>query len=400
MHKHVEIREPMAFKVDVKLKATFSILIFLGVLAFSLCLFKDAERAWQAYLLGLFYFTSLSVVGLFYVAIQFLTKSGWSVLVRRLFESLSAFLPIAAVLTVGLAFFGAPILYKWLQPEYVIKDPILQHKASYLNSTFFWIRLILFFGGWLLFKKLIVGSSLLLDRSKEASVLSCMVPKSVAYILFFALSYSFFSVDLIMSLEPHWFSTIFGVYLFGGTSQAFFALMILMTIFLVRGGYYNQMVNENHVHDLAKFMFGFTVFWAYIAFSQFMLIWYANLPEETLFFEHRMKGSWAVVSVLLIVLKFIVPFLALLPRWAKRDFNFLTIISLLILITQVLDLHWLIYPNFNEQHVLFSLWEILIFGGFLGLFGLSVTHFLSQNSLIPKHDPFLQESADHEIHYG
>ena len=158
--------------------------------------------------------------------------------------------------------------------------------------------------------------------------------------------------------------------------------------------------NENHVHDLAKFMFGFTVSWAYIAFSQFMLIWYANLPEETLFFEHRMRGSWAVVSVLLIVLKFIVPFLALLPRWAKRDFNFLTIISLLILITQVLDLHWLIYPNFNEHHVLFSLWDILIFGGFLGLFGLSVTHFLSQNSLIPKHDPFLQESADHEIHYG
>ena len=400
MHKHTEIREPIAFKVGVKLKATFAILMFLGVLAFSLCLFQDAQRAWQAYLLGLFYFTSLAVVGLFYVAIQFLTKSGWSVLIRRLFESLTAYLPAAAILMAVMALFGGPTLYKWLQPEYVAKDAILQHKAAYLNSTFFWVRLGLFFGGWILFKKLIVGSSLLLDHSKEDSVLSGMVPKSVAYILFFALSYSFFSVDLIMSLEPHWFSTIFGVYLFGGTSQAFFALMILMTIFLVRGGYYNQMVNENHVHDLAKFMFGFTVFWAYIAFSQFMLIWYANIPEETLFFEHRMRGSWAVVSVLLIVLKFVVPFLALLPRWAKRDFNYLTLISILVLMTQVLDLHWLIYPNFNEHHALFSLWDLLIFGGFLGLFGFTVTRFLSQNSLIPKYDPFLQESADHEVHYG
>lgn len=399
MHKHVELKSPKAFEASLRLKSILSAMIFVGLLAFIVCLMTDPVRAWQAYLSGLFYFVSLAAVALFYVAIQFLTKAGWSVLVRRIFESFTAYLPLGALLTFVLALFGGPTLYKWLQPAYVAQDALLLHKQAYLNPTFFGIRLLVFFGGWILFQKLIVGASVLQDKNGDKTLVNTIVPKCVAYIVFFALSYSFLTVDLIMSLEPHWFSTIFGVYLFGGTSQAFFALCILIAIYLIRGGYYQGLVNENHIHDMAKFMLGFTVFWAYIAFSQFMLIWYANLPEETIFFRHRMEGGWAIATVLLLVLKFVIPFLALLPRWTKRDFNFLSVICVLILVTQFMDLHWLIYPNFNDHEVLFSFWEVAIFAGFAGTFGIVVARFLSQNSLIPMNDVFLQESADHQVHY-
>ncbi len=399
MHNHVKVVAPKSFEPSLRLKSTLSAMIFVGAIVFIIGLMNVPERTWHAYLTALFYFTSLAVIGLFYVAIQFLTKAGWSVLVRRLFESLTAFLPAAAGFTIVMAIFGGKSLYSWLNPEYVLQDALLMHKQSYLNPTFFGIRILIFFGAWILFQKLIVGSSLLQDKNGDRNIVNTIVPKSVAYIAFFALSYSFFSVDLIMSLEPHWFSTIFGVYLFGGTSQAFFALIILMTIYLIRRGHYNGLVNENHIHDLSKFMLGFTVFWAYIAFSQFMLIWYANLPEETIFFRHRMEGSWALASVILMITKFVIPFLALLPRWAKRDYNFLTVICVLILITQYIDIHWLVYPNFDDHKYLLSFWEVGIFAGFAGVFGLIVTRFLSQNSLVPMNDPFLQESADHQVVY-
>lgn len=399
MHKTVEIKAPKKFEMPVGLKATFAALVVAGVLAFVFSLFQDPTRAWQAYLLGSVYFLSLALVGLFYVAIHFLVQAGWSVNVRRLHEAMAAFLPVSAVLTLILMIFGVGYLYSWLNPEVVAQDSLLLHKKGYLNPTFFWVRVVVFYIGWLLFSRLIIGGSLKQDQTGDKNLVKSIVPKCVAFILFFALSYSFYAVDFLMSLEPHWFSTIFGVYTFAGTSQTFYAICILTAIFLIKRGYYGGMVNENHIHDMGKYLLGFTVFWAYIAFSQFMLIWYANLPEETIFFVHRMEGQWAVMSIVLIVLKFVIPFLALLPRWAKRDYNFLSIICILVVITQFLDLHWLIYPNFNDREVQLNIFDILIFGGFVGLFGLAFFRYLSKNSLIPMKDPYIEESAAHEVVY-
>lgn len=399
MHKTVEIKAPQKFETPAKLKMTFSVLAALGTLAFIFLLFKDPTRAWQAYLLSSVYFLSVALIGLFFVAIHFLTQAGWSVNVRRLFEAAAAYIPIAAGLTLVLMLFGVGYLYSWLNPETVANDPLLIHKKGYLNPTFFWIRVIIFFVGWILFSRLIIGGSRKQDQTGDKSLVKAIVPRCVGFIVFFAMSFSFFGVDFLMSLEPHWFSTIFGVYLFGGSSQTFFAMMILATIFLIKRGYYNGMVNENHVHDMAKYMLGFTVFWAYIAFSQFMLIWYANLPEETIFFIHRMEGAWAVMSVALIILKFAIPFLALLPRWAKRDLNYIRIICTLIIITQFLDLHWLIYPNFDAHAVQLNAFDVAVFLGFLGIFGLTFTNYLSKNSLIPMNDPYIEESAAHEVVY-
>lgn len=398
MHKEVVVKDPSPFEFNSTYKTVCAVLVGLGFLGFVGGLFTDAERTWQAYLMAFFFYISLSLMSLLFLALFHLTKAQWSINVRRMFEAMTAYIPYALVLMVGLVV-GGPHLYKWLNPDIVAHDALLQHKSAYLNQTFFIIRAVIFFVGWWLFFKKIVGASLKQDKSGEESLMLKVIPYCVAFIAFFALSYSFLSVDLLMSLEPHWFSTIFGIYMFGGSTQAMFAGVILLVLFLQKKGLFNGMVTMDHVHDLGKFLLGFTVFWAYIAFSQYMLIWYANMPEETVFFMHRSVGAWAWVSMGLLVFKFIIPFLLLLPRWAKRTPKYLATICVLILLTQVMDLYWLIYPNFDEHHTLFSWQEVTVFCFFTGLFLFSVFRFLSQNPILPVKDPRVKNSASHTVTY-
>lgn len=384
--------------ISNKVKTIAYALMGIGVLAFAFTLFQNKERAWHAYLTAYFYFASISLGGLFFVAILSVSNSGWSANIRRFPEALTAFLPW--VLGGGvLLLIGAPHLYEWLHADVVAKDAILTHKSPYLNFPFFAIRVVLFIGAWMFFSKKLVGNSLLQDKTKDDSLTPKSVPYAIAFLLVFALSYSLFAVDLLMSLQPHWFSTIFGVYAFAGLFQSALAAMILLVIFCMNRGYLKGYVDENHLHDLGKFLFAFTVFWAYIAYSQYMLIWYANLPEETEFFIHRQTGPWAVVSVALILFKFIVPFLALLPRWVKRSPKHLAPIAVWILVMQYVDLYWIVYPNFDEHHVVFGLQEIAIWCGFAGAFLFSLTRFLGKYPIVPLHDPRQHESMHHHVVY-
>lgn len=392
------VQNPGHLNLTAQAKTIYSIFMFLGLAAFVVTLIGDKERAWHAYLIGFFFFSSLAVGGLFFTAIQHMTNAGWSVNVRRFCEALTAFLPFAFV--GGLILFaGAPHLYSWLDPQVVAQDSLLMHKKGYLNWPFFAIRLLAFLLLWVFFAKKIVGNSLKQDQSGDENLTRLNAKNSVIFILIFALSYSFFSVDLLMALEPHWFSTMFGIYAFAGLFQSTLAAMIILAVYLMKKGMLKGFVDENHLHDLGKFLFAFTVFWAYIAFSQYMLIWYANMPEETIFFVPRSTGSWLMVSISLIIFKFIVPFLALLPRWAKRSPNHLVAVSVLILIMQYVDLYWLVYPNYNEEHTVFGLKEILIFLGFAGVFLFSVTRFLSKNAIVPYRDPRIAESLHHHVTY-
>jgi hypothetical protein len=393
-----ELTNPGQYTVSNRLKTVYASFCFLGLLAFVVTLINNPQRAWLAYLLPLFYFTSLALGGLFFASIQHVTKAGWSVNIRRISESFTAFLPLAALFTL-IFLAGTPEIYKWLKPEKVAADPLLVHKAPYLNATFFVIRVVLFFGLWLWFKKLIVGRSLEQDKTGDVNITHKLVGTSIGFILVFALSYSFFSVDLLMSLEPHWFSTIFGVYTFAGLFQSTLAFLILTLLYLKSKGLMQSYVTADHLHDLGKFLFAFTVFWAYIAFSQYMLIWYANLPEETIFIIPRTENAWLYVSIALLLGKFIIPFLALLPRWAKRTPSHLAAVSVLILVMQYVDLYWLIYPTFFEESLKFSLSEILIFLGFLGAFLFAVSRFLSRNQLVPLKDPRIHESLHHHVVY-
>ena len=345
MGASVDKVEPKKFVLPAQGKMTLFVMMGIGALCFAAGMFVDKERVWHSYLVSYFYFVSLALGGLFFTAIHYASGAGWNVTVRRFFEAFSSFVPAALIGGLVLVLAGSHSLYSWLDTELVNGDPILKGKQSYLNMTFFVIRLLVFCGLWLVFAKKIVGLSVRQDESGDESLTHAQTPWAVGFIAVFALSYSLYSVDLMMSLEPHWFSTIFGVYCFAGLFQSCMAFAILLILYVMKKGLVDGLITMDHVHDLAKYLKGFTVFWAYIAFSQFMLIWYANLPEETIFFIHRSHGGWMVVSIALLIFKFIVPFIALLPRWAKRTPKHLVAVCLLVLVMQFVDLFWLVLPQ-------------------------------------------------------
>ncbi len=392
-------RKPIGtLPVSQKIKTASVALMFLGALTFVIMLMKDKDRAWHAYLAGYMYVTIIAIGGLFFASIQHVAKAGWSVNIRRFSEALTAYLPVAFVGGL-LLLLGGHSLYEWMDKSHVAADHLLAHKAPYLNTTFFAIRVVVFFALWMLFQKKLVGSSLAQDKTGDEQITHKSVGWSIAFLLVFAISFSLFTVDTLMSLQPHWFSTIFGVYCFAGLFQSTMASVILMIIYSMRKGLLTGYVDDNHLHDLGKFMFAFTVFWAYIAYSQYMLIWYANLPEETIFYIPRVTGPWMWVSLALLLFKFVVPFLALLPRWAKRSHTQLVAIAVLLLVMQYVDLYWLIYPNLNSEAVLLGLPEILIWLGFVGSLVFVVTRFLSQNAIVPVKDPRIHESLHHHVVY-
>lgn len=397
-HGKVFSINPGKYKISTRAKTLYSVFIFVGLLTFVMGLIQNPERLWTSYLTSFFFVFGVSMAALFFVALQFVTNAGWSVNIRRFMEGMTCFIPWAFAGAV-VFFFGAEYIYPWLDQSVLDGSALIRSKTKYLNFPFFIIRTVAFFVGWMLFKKVIVGHSVKQDEdgSLEHSRKNGLV--SIGFILFFALSYSLFSVDFVMSIQPKWYSTIYGVYCFIGSLQAALAFMIITLIWTMRKGLFNGLVTVEHLHDLAKYLKGFTVFWAYIAFSQFMLIWYANIPEETEFYLERAHNGWMAVSMFLLIFKFIVPFVALLPRGAKRNQNHLLAVSALVIVTQYVDIYWQIYPNFNDNVPMFSGWELGMLLGFVGLFLMSFHKFLAKNNLVPVKDPRIQESCNHHVTY-
>ncbi len=396
-HSHTKLHLGK-FVTSPGLKTLIYLLILIGVACFGAALYMAPTRAWTSFLVAFFFFTCLGIGGLFFVAINHVSKAGWSVTVRRLSEALTSFLPAVAVAAVIL-FLGAKHIWIWADSAKMEADHHLHLKAAYLNLPFFAIRLFIFIGGALLFKNWIVGGSIKQDQSGDESYTHKNVGYSIAFILFFALAFTFFSMDLLMSLLPTWYSTIFGIYCFSGMFQSTLAVLCILIIWLRKSNLVAGYITEEHQHDVAKFLKGFTVFWAYIAFSQFMLIWYANIPEETEYFIMRSQQGWLGVSMSLLVFRFIVPFLALLPRGAKRNSTHLVSVSILILVMQYVDIFWMVYPNFFGGKLTFGIWEVGVFLGFLGVFLFLLMRFLQKNNLVPIKDPRLHEALEHHVTY-
>ncbi len=395
----VEIKNPGPLSIPGSFKGVLIGFLAIGVAVFFWTLRSDPSRAWSNYVMNHFFFLSLGLGGVFFAAIQWLTGAMWSTPIRRLGEAFTAYLPVSIVF-MGLLYLGIHTLYPWSHPEHVQGDIVLEHKAGYLNVAFFMIRNLLAFGIWILFARKMVGLSVKQDTAgkgpagEDAAGNKNRILAPI-FLILFALTFTMSSFDQLMSLDPHWFSTMFGVYMFAGLFYSVLAAICVLAVTLLNHGKLTGIVNENHLHDLGKFMFAFTVFWAYIGFCQFMLIWYANMPEETMYFIKRFEGGWLPTSIILFVAKFVAPFFLLLPREAKRDLKRLRFVGIWMLAAQWLDLLWLVQPQFYEQGPRIGLAEIGVFLGFLGAFGLAVSRFLGKNNIVAIGDPKLEQAVHH-----
>ncbi|MEW6055189.1 MAG: hypothetical protein AB1540_01130 [Bdellovibrionota bacterium] len=395
-HTHtLEVKNPGPYRFSSTLKMVFGICALVGIASIVAGLATAPERAWPNFLLNYFYFLLLGLSGAFFVALQHITNAYWSVTVRRLAEGLTAYLPVAFVLGLVLLF-GLHNLYEWTHHDVVVKDRILSQKMGYLNTTFFAIRLVGAFAIWILFTLLMRRNSLAQDSSGDHKFTLSNIKLSAVFLPLFGLSFTMMSFDLVMSLEPHWFSTIFGIYCFSGLFFSGLSLLSLLVIYGRKQGVFaNNLVNENHLHDIGKLMFGFTVFWAYIGFSQLMLQWYANLPEETSYYIRRFHGGWWPFSIFLFVIHFVVPFFGLLPREAKRCESYLKAMAVLMLVAQWFDAYYLVMPVFFKEGPVFGWIEVGTFLGFLGVFAITVGRFLEKVPAVPVKDPRLVQCVAH-----
>lgn len=352
------------------------------------------DRMLEAYLLSWSWFCTVSLGALFFVLLQHATRAGWSVVVRRVAEGVAWLLPLLGIAGIPILL-GMHHLYHWSAPE-AAHDALIVAKHGWLNPTFFVIRFVLYFLVWTLLSRYYFKTSVAQDSTGSVDASVRMERWSYPGLVAFAVTINFAGFDLWMSLDPHWFSTIFGVYIFSGAVVGFLAMLPLLTGFLQHHGRLRRLVTVEHYHDMGKLLFAFVVFWAYIAFSQYMLIWYGNLPEETNWFLHRQTGQWVWVSLALLFGHFVVPFLYLISRRIKRRPRLLLAGALWVAVMHWLDLQWLIMPQFHPEHVPFGPYEVLTFVGLAGVVVLAVARRMAPHSLVPEGDPRLEESLAFE----
>jgi hypothetical protein len=315
---------------------------------------EEAEHTvthfFYSYLTAYSFFMALTLGALGFVLIQHLARAGWSVTVRRLAEglSLNMFLMVLLVVPFVIPVGGESAVHRffhWFHEEAVRNDAVLTAKRGYLNPQFFAIRMAIYFTVWCLLAWFYSAKSAEQDRTGNPRTSVILEKMGAPAIVFFGFSLTAFAIDWVMSLNPHWFSTIFGVYYFAGAMLSAFSTLVLLALALQKRGLIGNAISDEHYHDLGKWMFAFTFFWGYIAFSQYMLIWYANLPEETQFYIPRQVGHWGSVSILLLIVHLLIPFPGLLSRHVKRKNAVIAFWAVWSLCACALDQFWLIMPN-------------------------------------------------------
>ncbi len=324
--------------------------LFVGVVALGAAawigLTHDEMRShfFHSYLTAYSFFLAITLGSLIFVIIQHLTRAGWSVTVRRLAERLGLNMFLMAILILPLLA-GLKDLYHWLFDTATEKNQAPLDNTGYLNPTFFMIRIVAYFAIWCFVAWYYAASSKRQDETGDTHTTRMMEVLAHPVIILFGFSLTGFAFDWIMSLNPHWFSTIFGVYFFAGCMLSALSAIVLLSLSLKKRGLIGAAINHDHYHDLGKLMFAFTFFWGYIAFSQYMLIWYANLPEETQFYSPRQIGVWGSITLMLLIVHLLIPFPGLLSRHVKRKNSVIAFWSVWSLCACALDIYWLVIPN-------------------------------------------------------
>ncbi len=355
--------------------------------------FSDPEQFFHSYLASFVYWVTFGLGGLFFTMLHHLVNGKWSVVLRRISESFMMTLPYMAVFVIPIIL-GMNELYHWSVPEVVAEDHLIQKKTGYLNDTFFIIRIIMYFMVWIIFSFLLYRVSLKEDAGYTDNILKSQRKISAIGMILFAFSITYFSFDLMMSLDAHWYSTIYGAYFFGGILLGFLAFISLFSLLLQKNNILSGVISIEHYHDLSRLIFAFVVFWAYIAFSQYFLIWYGNIPEETLWYLHRWEGSWKVFGYIIIFGHFIVPFILLMTRASKRNPVMIKFICIWLLVMHYIDIYWLVLPSLHEHGAHVSWIDFTTFIALGGFFLFFLWRKFSANPLVPVGDPKLDASIN------
>lgn len=383
------------------------------------------SRFLHAYLLAVTFCLTFSLGGLFFVIIQHLVRAEWSVTVRRTAEILSQTVPIMGVLTfAGILLpmlIGNHSLYIWTNNDLIGHDHVIQNKA-WLSIPFFSLRIAAYFVIWTFLARYFHKQSVLQDQTGDPEISTKLRVAAGPSIVIFGLTCGFAGIDLLMTLTPHWYSTMWPVYFFAGCTVAIFALLVLVPMALQRAGLVKNSITTEHYHDVGKLLFAFTFFWGYVAFSQFMLVWYADLPEETVWFKIHMFDSamtanghlidwvnWKWLSGLLLLGHFCFPFMALLSRETKRQRWLLGLLAAWMLLMHLVDLYWIIMPSYDINAYLVEGAHLYTWGiskllfidlaavvGVVGIFVAVAAKAGQRVNLVPTKDPALPESLAFE----
>lgn len=379
------------------------VLVLLVGWAIGLAAGEGVRYAMLSYLTALMFCVTISLGALFFVIIQHLTRAGWSATVRRTSELLASAMPLLAIMFVPIliaVWIGGETMYAWQGAEFNALE-VAPIKQLYLNPGFFTIRAVFCFASWILLARYFCGMSRRQDQTGEVQLTEKMQFWSGPAVFLFSLTCSIAAFDWIMSLAPMWFSTMFGVYIFAGSILAALAAGTALVYWFQAQGKLRDEVTVEHYHDLGKLLFGFVVFWAYISFSQYLLIWYANIPEETEWFFYRQANGWSWVSIILVLMHWLLPFLALLSRPLRRRPGWVFGWSVYLLLMHFIDLFWAIMPQ--ASHAMgptgggLGIVSVILCGvGMSALYLGAVFKLAADVPLIPVRDPRLIESLAFE----
>ncbi len=367
----------------------------LGVVVCAILGYANPKQFFFSWLVSFLFFLSLALGALFFVLIQYASQGGWGIVLRRIGETTFATLPVMGALFLPVLL-GLRDLYSWAVPGAAEHDALLHWKAPYLNVPFFVIRAALYFGSWSFIALLYYRGSRGQDVTGDPRVSARLRRLAGPCIIVLALTLTFASIDWIMSLTPHWYSTMFGVYFFSGSFVGFIALLSVVSVAMRRAGLLETVISAEHLHDVGKFLFAFTAFWAYIAFSQFFLMWYGNLPEETIWYRTRIEGSWLPVSLLLMAGHFVAPFFYLMGRTVKRNGATLAIGGAWLLAMHFVDLYWQVMPTLHPAGLRPSVLDAAAFAAIGGCFVAAAGWLMRREALVPLRDPRLAESIAFE----
>ncbi|MEO8078090.1 MAG: hypothetical protein ABI818_17310 [Acidobacteriota bacterium] len=376
------------------------VLGFWGLVLGAVGAFTNLDQFFRSWLVGFLFVLGLSLGSLTLLMLQHMSGGQWGLVTRRIFEAASRNLPYVALAFVPLLF-GLPRLFIWARPELVAADEILQHKALYLNVPFFIGRAVLYFAIWIGISALLNGWSAGQDRgevgvTKADSVRFRIV--SAPGLLVYVVTLTFASVDWVMSLDPHWYSTIFGLILVAGQGLAALAFAIAILAMLSDTDPLVRFLNPGQFLDLGKLLLAFTMLWAYFSFSQFLIIWAGNLPEEIPFFLHRLQGGWQYISLLILAGHFGLPFVLLLSRDLKKRPKLLAQVAVFILLMRVVDLVWLVEPMFPARAFPIHWMDLAVPIGLLGVWLFLFARNLRSRPLLPLNDPYFKEAFANHVH--